>query len=197
MYVNHGGAVYGQRNCAFCTVAAIFNTRSDVIANMLQLPQAEGAFSFAYRQKYNIPSPGPLAGINLSLDLEGVKEFVESLKAHVGSPVYVSQGGSWATLVPMNVQKRLMRSYPVGTQFAVWACTDVMPGHGAHWNYAVRTEDGVQFRDYQYDNAEGVGPRVSDDFIPPDGHDDENYNRAIVLAFTGQQAWNAMISEEL
>ena len=187
-HVNHGVTPtndYSQVNCALCTVAAIFDTDSAQIAHMLGIGhvQAAGAFSYTFRRKYRIPSPGPLASVELAMDFEGIKEFVAKLKRHIGAPVHVSQGGSWTSLVPMAVQERLMLSYPVGTQYAVWACTDIMAGHGAHWNYAVRTMHGVEFRDYQYDIADGVGPRVSDHFIPPQGNDDANYNRGVVLVF--------------
>ncbi|MGH7931802.1 MAG: hypothetical protein ACREQN_01405 [Candidatus Binataceae bacterium] len=186
-YVNHGGEAYSEVNCAFCTVAAIFNTDSITISQMMGLRghQSDGSFAKIHMARRDIVKRELEPKEHLEYDLAGVKDFVQGLKAHLQSPVYVSQGGSYDTMVPMPVQIRLMRSYPVGTQFAVYACVDdpYYKGIGAHWNYAERTVDGLEFRDYQYNDSEDNPPKISETFIPPKAGENERYGRGIVLVF--------------
>ena len=186
-YVNHGGSQYGEVNCALCTVAAICGTNTRTLSGLLGLNghQPEESFAIAYMKKHGITRRVE-GGEELGYNLEGIKEFVDALKKHVKSPVHVSQGGSWETLVPLDVQVRFMGGYPVGTQFAVWACLSGLKGLGAHWNYAERTSTGVEFRDYQYNDADDHPPRTSEAFIPPKGNEDETYTRGIVLVFHSQ-----------
>jgi hypothetical protein len=188
-FVNCGGETYGLRNCALCTVAAIFDADTRQVSNMLGLrgAQPEGSFALAHRMKNKITTV-PTAGEELQQDFDGMKSFVKLLMAHMNKPVYVSQGGSYDTPVPLHIQTALMRSYPVGTQFAVWASQE-MKGYGAHWNYAVRTDAGVEYRDYQYNTSTDHPPRISDHFIPPPGGMAEarEYVIGVVLTFRGTQ----------
>ncbi len=183
-YVNHGGNEYSEVNCALCTVAAIFNTDTIKISQSLGLKghQPEASFAIAYMRVHGIKEPA-IGETQLNYELSGIMEFVESLKKHLGDPIFVSQGGSFDTPVPLNTQIKLMNSYPISTQFAVWACLADMKGLGAHWNYAKREDKGVKFYDYQYNDAEDHPPVTSDKFIPPKGNTDEVYTRAIVLVF--------------
>lgn len=194
MYVNHGGPKYGDVNCALCSVGAILKCTSAEVAHYLGLNgiQNDQTFAAAYYKRRG----RDLAEIALTshqfqdATLKGIKEFVKAVMAHEKNECYVSQGGSTETMVPMQVQTKLMGIYPIGTQYAVYACFS-LKGAGAHWNYAVRNEDGVVFKDYQYNDSEDHPPAVSASFIPPRGNPEvksSEYTQGIVLVFRSRKA---------
>ncbi len=188
MFVNHGGLKYGKVNCGLCTVAGILETTSSSVAKMLGFPQTQSEQSFA--AAFLKREGKDLSKVRLTPDdwqnysLAGMKQLVKAVMNHLKSECYISQGGSWDTLVPMRVQKGLMDIYPIGTQYAIYGCME-MKGWGAHWNYAIRTDSGVEFRDYQYNDSEDNPAKISDSFIPPKGSGESSgsYVMAIVLVF--------------
>jgi hypothetical protein len=189
MYVNHGGEKFGNRNCGLCTIAAILDTDSSTVTGFLKLGTNQSEMIFAAKKLKGMgKDPNTVNGLDPSdqqaYSFEVMKNLVKQVMKHKGAECFVSQGGSWDTLVPMNVQKGLMQIYPIGTKYAVYGCME-MKGLGAHWNYAERTADGVEFKDYQYNDSEDTKEMVSDSFIPPrdSGEESGSYVMGIVLVF--------------
>jgi len=187
MYINHGGERYGNVNCGLCTVGAIIGATSDQVAAMIGHSGNQSAEIFG--SAASDYTPKQVAELTQSeqqdLSLKGMKNFVKQVMNYIKRDCFITQGGSWDSLVPMKTQIGLMGIYPVGTQYAVYGCME-MRGLGAHWNYATRTDKGVEFRDYQYNDSETNLAETSATFIPPRGmkkFGTDDYTQGIVLVF--------------
>lgn len=171
-YVNKGGQWYGDENCALCTVAAILGIDTHRVTQMLNSPdagQTNDALARGYMARHNIPyDPDMEDSELLPHSLAGIRDFIIQAMAYAGRPVLGFQGGSWDAMVPMDTQIRFMNSTPEGTKFAVWASDSaVIAGMNAHWNYAEKMVSGIEFRDYQYNDAPDQPPEIASHFIPP------------------------------
>lgn len=187
-FVNTGGDKYGDRNCGLCTVGAIIGQSSGQVAKMLGFTGIENEEIFAAaeikRHGHDLKTYA-VGGTQMQKhSLEGMRHFLKRVTEYLKSECYLAQGGSENSLVPFPVLESLMRSYIAGTQFAVYGSMS-MDGLGAHWNYAERTPIGLEYRDYQYNDAEDHPPKVSDRFIAPKANadDSKSYVKGVVIVF--------------
>ena len=187
-YINTGGEKYGDRNCGLCTIGAIIGQPSGQVANMLGFQGIENEEIFAAaeikRHGHDLKTYKADGTQMQKHSLEGMRYFLKRVTEYLKSECYLAQGGSETSLVPFPVLESLMRQYVAGTKFAVYGSM-AMNGLGAHWNYAERTATGIEYRDYQYNDADAHPPKVSDRFIAPKANsgDSSSYVKGVVIVF--------------
>lgn len=165
-----------------CTIAAVVGTDSSTVAKVINATgQSDDALAAAFGLGDAWGREQLQGVINRMIDL------MTRMFAHLGRPMKGYQfgvPGQYKTLLEI---REYMKSKKSGSRFAVWGCLNVMPGAGAHWNFATTMGDDkrVEFRDYQDNTNAQSPPAVSDAFLAPNDvrNRSHEYTSFIVLSF--------------
>ena len=186
VHVNRGSKGDVMSNCAMCSMAKILDTNSAMIE---QLVGANGQSDAALAEAFEHDR---LDGAEQHQEvMNSMIRFVVDAFRRGGKTVEGYQFGTWTNMKDNTAAVLYMMRKRVGTSFAVWGCMkDTIRGYGAHWNYAVRTETGVMFYDYQDQTSADAAVASSAHFIPPSTAREEadEYNGLIVLSFQEKAA---------
>lgn len=180
-HINRGSEGDRMKNCAMCSMAKILDTNTSMIERCLGASgQSDAALAAAFEHDR-------LSGAEQHQEvMNGIIRFIVDAFRRGGKPVEGYQFGTWSNMKDNTAAILYMMRKRVGTPFAVWGCMkDTIKGYGAHWNYAVRTETGVMFYDYQDQTSADAAVATSATFIPPSTARDEaeEYTGLIVLSF--------------
>lgn len=184
--VNRGSEGDRVTNCAMRSTVETHETNTSMIETLVDATgQSDDALADAIDH-------GDISGSEQHQEvMNSILRFgVESFRRG-GKTVEGYQFGTWENMKTKTAVVLYMMRKRVGTSFAVWGCMkDTIRGYGAHWNYAVRTETGVMFYDYQDQTSADAAVASSAHFIPPSTARDEadEYNGLIVLSFQEKAA---------
>lgn len=168
-------------NCAMCSMAAVLGTDTNVIEELLH---ARGQSENALIEAFGYDG---LSGAEQHQQvMNSMIGFVRSVFKSMGKTVDGYQFGTWENMKDITASILYMSRKRIGTPFAVWGCMkDPLKGYGSHWNYAIKTENGIRFFDYQDQVSPWAKVEGAPTFIPPKGLRGmaDAYNGHIVLSF--------------
>ena len=168
-------------NCAMCSMAGVLDTNTAMIQKML------GARGQSDDALANALGHGALAGTKQQQAvMNSMIRFVEAASRHIKTPVTGYQLGFAGHYKDRTAVAKYMGEQADGSKFCVWGCqTGEMDGFGAHWNYAQKTDKGIEFRDYQDNTSPSMPYASAKHFLAPKDARDDNgmYNSMIVLYF--------------